>query len=418
MPSIDPPVEKSARILHYLPSDVHGGVEEHALSILVSLREFGFEGIMAAPQTLLRAMKSELDRAGVGTLAVEPFSPLDPRAMVGFARTIRDARASLIHCHMFGATLRAAPLARLMGMKAVVVETCHGPEAWRFGKPLKGRFWVDRLLTAGLVDRYIAVSRAAAAHLRERKGISTDKITVIHNGRDLTRYRTASEADRSRARAKLGLGDAPTILVLGRLDTQKGHVFLLEALGMLAPHRPEMITLLAGDGPLREQLVAQARDAGLADRVRFLGFRSDAPTLLAACDMVVLPSLYEGLPLVAIEALAAGKPIVATAVGGTPEVVNDGQSGLLVPPANPGALACAIGKVLDSPSLASRFALNGRERVERDFALRAQIEKTVAVYRELTSESVRRTSPSHETDGHLNKWSTALEKAQVSESSE
>ena len=137
----------------------------------------------------------------------------------------------------------------------------------------------------------------------------------------------------------------------------------------------------------------------------------------AALDAVALSSANEGTPVAVIEALAAGKPIVATAVGGTPEVVSDGQSGLLVPPANPRALACAIGKVLDSPSLAVQFGLNGRERVERDFALRAQIEKTVAVYRELTTGRLSRKSPSCEAGAHL-KWSTALEKAQVSESSE
>ncbi len=376
------------RILHYLPSDAHGGVEEHALSILVSMRDFGIRPILAAPDALVRNMSSQLVAFGVETVHVEPFSPFDLRALARFARIIRAARPDVVHCHMFAATLRAAPVARLMGVRAIV-ETCHGPEAWRFGKPLKDQFWIDRLLTAGFVDRYIAVSDAAASHLRERKGISPGKITVIHNGRDLAHFRPACAPERERARKELGLGDEQAILVMGRLHEQKGHAFLLQALRLIIPHRPRLVALLAGDGPLREELEGQAKAAGIAERVRFLGFRSDAQGLFAACDLVVLPSLYEGLPLVAVEALAAARPIVATGVDGTPEVVIDGKTGLLVPPADPAALARAIERILDDESLGLWLATNGRAWVEREFTLRTQMEKTVALYRDLAARKPR-----------------------------
>lgn len=375
---------ENIRVLHYLPSEVHGGVEEHALSILVSLRDFGLGPILAAPSALIREMNPELSAFGIEAIQVEPFSPFDFRALTRFAQVVRSAHADLMHCHMFAATLRAAPMARLIGVRTIV-ETCHGPEAWRFGKPLKGRFRIDRLLTDRFVDHYIAVSNAAASHLRERKGISPAKITVIHNGRDLTRFCPATESERERARAELGIGDEQAILVMGRLHEQKGHTFFLKALGIVMAHRPNVVSLLAGDGPLREELKAQANAAGIAEQVRFLGFRSDAQALFAACDLVVLPSLYEGLPLVAVEALAARRPIVATAVDGTPEVVIDGETGLLVRPADAPALARAIERLLGDKSLGLRLAANGRAWVEQEFTLGGQMEKTVALYRDLAA---------------------------------
>jgi glycosyltransferase involved in cell wall biosynthesis len=159
---------------------------------------------------------------------------------------------------------------------------------------------------------------------------------------------------------------------------------LIDALAILASRRPNLVTLLAGEGPLEPDLRAQCAALGLADRVRFLGHRRNVPELFEASDLVVLPSLYEGLPLVAIEALAANRPLVATEVDGTPEVVINERTGLLVPPANPVALAAAIERLLDNPELASRLASDGRKFVQENFAVRRQIEQTVALYSELT----------------------------------
>ena len=171
---------------------------------------------------------------------------------------------------------------------------------------------------------------------------------------------------------------------MARLDEQKGHRHLIDAIAILASRRPNLVTLLAGEGPLEQSLRAQCAALGLDDRVRFLGYRRDVAELFEAADVVVLPSLYEGLPLVAIEALAAGRPMVATEVDGTPEVVIHERTGLLVPPANPVALAAAIERLLDDPALAARLASDGRKFVHENFAVRRQIEQTAALYSELT----------------------------------
>lgn len=372
-------------VLHLLTGRVFGGAEEHALSILTKMRAHGFEPCLAAPSALIEAMEPNLSAAGVKCLPLEFSSRLDVLTSARLLRFIRRENIAILHCHLFTASLSGAGVARMAGVGAVL-ETCHGPEVWRMGKGLRASFWVDRQV-GRLVDKYIAVSHAAARHLIETKRVPKDKIRVIHNGRDLDRFNPTNAQQRTATRNSLGLRDEPTIMTLARLDEQKGHRHLIDALAKVAVHRPDVVTILVGEGPLENPLRAQCAALGLTDRIRFLGYRRDVPELFEAADMVVLPSLYEGLPLVAIEALAAGRPMVATEVDGTPEVVIHEKTGLLVPPANPTALATAIERLLDNPELASRLAADGRKFVRENFALQRQIDETVALYSELTGQS-------------------------------
>jgi glycosyltransferase involved in cell wall biosynthesis len=369
-------------VLHLLTGRTFGGAEEHALSILEGIGAYGFEPCLAAPATLIAAMEPGLSAAGVKCLPLEFSSRLDVMTGARLLRFLNREKIAILHCHLFAASLLGAGVGRMAGVGAVL-ETCHGPEVWRMRNAMRTRFWVDRQI-GRLVDKYIAVSHAAARHLIGNKSVPKSKITVIHNGRDLDRFAPTDMHRRTATRAALRLGDVPAILAVARLDEQKGHRYLLDALATLAPRRPKLVTLLAGEGPLEHSLRAQCAALGLADRVRFLGYRRDVPELLEAADLVLLPSLYEGLPLVAIEALAAGRPMVATEVDGTPEVVIHERTGLLVPPANPVALAAAIERLLDNPELASRLASDGRKFVHENFAVQRQIEQTAALYSELT----------------------------------
>jgi glycosyltransferase involved in cell wall biosynthesis len=369
-------------VLHLLIGDVFGGAEEHALSILAGIGTHGFEPCLAAPAKLIAAMEPTLTDAGVKCLPLQFSSRLDVLTGARLLRFMRRENIALLHCHLFTASLFGAGIARMAGVGAVL-ETCHGPEVWRMGKGLRASFWVDRQV-GRLVDMYTAVSHAAARHLIGNKRVPKNKIRVIHNGRDLDRFAATDARRRAATRAALGLGDEPTILTLARLEEQKGHRHLIDALAILAARRPNLVTLFAGEGPLEQGLQAQCAALGLTDRVRFLGYRRDVPELLEAADFIVLPSLYEGLPLVAIEALAAERPMIATEVDGTPEVVIDGKTGLLVPPASPVAIAAAIERLLESPELASRLASDGCKFVRENFAVRRQIEQTTALYAELT----------------------------------
>jgi glycosyltransferase involved in cell wall biosynthesis len=187
-----------------------------------------------------------------------------------------------------------------------------------------------------------------------------------------------------RFRAALA-GDAerPIVLAVGRLDAQKGHAYLLAA----AADIPDALFVFVGEGRERSALEAQARALGVAERVRFLGHRDDVPDLLAACDVFVLPSRYEGLPLSVLEAMAAARPVVATAIEGTDEIVRHGETGLLVPPAAPSALAEAIRAVLADRALATRMGQAGRARVGREFSMSRMIDEVTGVYDELLERS-------------------------------
>ena len=257
--------------------------------------------------------------------------------------------------HLFRSTLVAAPLAKWLGVPSVV-ETYHGREAWRKGI-VKGRFGVDRVVSQW-VDRVIAVSESAREFLIHTKGISLEKVTVIPNGCDLSVFRPGRA--RKAVRMELGLdADAPVIGVVGRLEPQKGHQFLLDAFPRVAAEFPNARLLLIGDGSLRTQLARQAARVGIASHVIFAGFRTDIPRLLDAVDLMVLPSLWEGMPLTALEAAAMAKPIVATDVDGTAEVVQDGVTGRLVPPANASALGDAILETLRHPRKACQMGDRG-----------------------------------------------------------
>jgi glycosyltransferase involved in cell wall biosynthesis len=231
----------------------------------------------------------------------------------------------------------------------------------------------QRLIIAG-VGRYVAVSHEVARRLIRKLRWPARKIQVIHNCVSVT-----TECAPHRPIERSG---RPIVLTVARLDEQKGHSYLLEA----AAQVPEAQFVLAGDGPLRASLEAQARALGVEERVKFLGYRSDIANLLADCDVFVLPSLYEGLPLSILEAMSAGKPVIATHIGGTDEVVIAGETGLLVPPADSVALATAIRAVLTDRPLAQRLASAGRARVEQEFSAAKMVQQVIAVYEELLAK--------------------------------
>jgi glycosyltransferase involved in cell wall biosynthesis len=366
------------RLLFVLTSPVRGGVEEVVLALLRRLDPGEFHLGLAAPGALLDALGGDLTGVRVETEAVAAESVRQPREVRRLASFMTRFRPDIVNSHLFRATVVAAPLARWHGARAV--ETYHGREGWRQG-PAALRFLPDRMI-GRLLDRVIAVSEAARAFLISGKGYRADTITVVPNGRDLSVF-TPGPA-REAARKELGLdGAVPLVGVVGRLEAQKGHTHLLDAWPAVVREFPDARCLLVGEGSLRAALAEQARARGVAASVIFAGFRADVPRVLDAIDVLCLPSLYEGMPLTAIEASAMARPVVATNVDGTPEVVRDGHSGRLVPPADPAALARALCDVLRDPEQARRMGQAGRELVLERFDLGRQVEATARVYRSL-----------------------------------
>ncbi len=239
----------------------------------------------------------------------------------------------------------------------------------------------------------IAVSEdVRKAVLDTMPGIPDEKISVISNRVDVSRYGKCRRRDE--IRAGLGFGDTEHLMtVVAILKTQKGHTVLLNALAKVAAKHPHLHLLIAGDGELRRDLEDQVREVRLEGRVHFLGTRKDIPDLLSASDSFVLPSLWEGMPMALIEAMASGLPVVATDVSGTREVMVHGETGLMVPPGDPEKLAQAIDQILSNPAQAQAMGMAGRRRVEANFSAQTQVKEYIALFERNQTNRARRLVP-------------------------
>lgn len=320
------------------------------------------------------AVADELRARGVPVVALRLRGKLDLPRAAGLIRLLRRFRPHVLHAHLFHANLAARLLGRLGGARRVVA-THHVVER----RPLPARRLLERL-TAGRDDVTVCVSEAVARFARERLGASPARLRVIPDGVDLARFSGPAE-DPAAAREALGLPrEGPLLVGVGRLTGQKGWDVLLRALPRLLEAHPSLLLALAGQGQEEAALRALAAGLGLAPRVRFLGFRSDPERVLRAADVVVIPSRWEGFGLVAVEALAAGRAVVASAVDSLPEVL--GQAALLVPPEDPLALAGALRDLLDDPARRAALAAGGPARAAQ-FDARAMIAAYAALYEEL-----------------------------------
>jgi glycosyltransferase involved in cell wall biosynthesis len=237
-------------------------------------------------------------------------------------------------------------------------------------------------LASSLVSGFIAVSDQVGRVMVEVIGPIDDKITVICNGVDTKRYGQA--VDRTLVRSQLGLeANTRLIAMVGTLKKVKGHRYLIEAIASIVPRYPDLHVLFIGDGDLREELQAQVKRLILDDHIHFLGKRHDVPELLAASDLFVLPSLWEGLPMSLLEAMAAGLPIVATEVSGTVQVMIPNKTGILVPPGDSQRLAQAIEQLLSDTTRAQVMGAAAKRRVETEFSAQKQADEHLTLYHRL-----------------------------------
>ncbi len=360
-------------LLFALTASARGRVEEVVLALLRHLEPSQFRIALAAPPALLESFAGDLHGVPVETEAVQADSWLRRRDVGRLAAFVGRVRPHIVNTHGARATMVAAPLAKWQGAK--VVETYHGGGDGSRGRLVPGR------MVSRFVDRAIAVSEAARSSL-VAGGYPADKIVVVPNGRDLSAFRPGVARDA--VRRELGIDRAvPLVGVVGRLESRMGHAELFEAWPSIVAEFPAARLLLIGDGSLRPRLEGRARELGVERQVIFAGTRTDLARMLDAMDVVTLPSLSEGMAMTAIEASAMGRPVVATAVDGIPEVIREARTGRLVPPADPGALSRAIRGVLRDPLGAQRMGRAGRDFVRDRFSLDRQVSSTARVYRDV-----------------------------------
>jgi glycosyltransferase involved in cell wall biosynthesis len=308
----------------------------------------------------------------------EVGSRWDWRGMLATWRRLRRRRPALLHVHHVwpAADRYLASLAGAAGIPHLVVtEHIVGQSHSAPQRALKRR-------ELARADAVTAVCGAVAESIVRDYGVPRGRVRVVPNGADLPDEAAEREPAR-RLRQSLGVGlPRPLWVCAARLEEQKGHAVLLDALAEVARRGLDFAVALAGDGALRGSLEARTTALGLEGRVLFLGQVAEIGPLLAAADGVLLPSLWEGLPLTLLEALARGRPVIASAVGGIPEVIEDGVSGRLLPPGDPAALADALEWLHRRPDAALRLGRSGAECVRERFTWRHVVDTFEAVYDE------------------------------------
>ncbi len=307
----------------------------------------------------------------------------DLKALVKLYRLIRQERPYIVHTHTAKAGLLGRLAARLAGVP-VIVHTYHGHVLHGYFSPVKS--WLLRHMEGALAhmtDRIIAVSDQVKRDLVAYGVAVPEKILVIPLGLELEPFLRCT-VYRGEFRQELGLNnEARMVGIVGRIFPIKNHRLFLDAASYIAAKEPAARFVLVGDGILRPQMERCARDLGIADRVIFTGWRRDLPRIYADLDVLVLSSNNEGTPVSAIEAMAAGCPVVATRVGGLPDLIAEGETGSLVPPGNPQALAATILRLLRDPEAAGRTARTARAVVQERFTLKRLISDTENLYQEI-----------------------------------
>lgn len=366
------------RLAHLIECDGPGGAERIVAHLATTLQAAGAYNLAILPANGEGWLARELTGSGVAIEYFELHRPVSPACARSLADVFRRHDIEVAHSHEFSMAVYGSWASWLAGVQHVI--TMHGSRyyAGRLQRRLAMRAAV------ALSSATVAVSQRLVDDMRRDLWLSRTRIAMVVNGV------AHAEPERTTLREELGLGPADTLLVaVGNLYPVKGHRFAIDALALLARRYPRLHLAIAGRGDLATRLAGQARACGVADRLHLLGLRSDVNGVLAAADIVVHPSLAEGLPLALLEAMFAGRPIIASNVGEIGMALDGGNDGLLVEPGNPAALAAAIDRLLREPDFARSLGARALRRAFGEFDVREMAGRYASIYAETLSGPVR-----------------------------
>ncbi len=372
------------RVMQVVDQLSGGGAETVVREVARNLDRTRFEPSVCVTrpfgQSAVRSSQSAVHAAaelGVPVHCLRRAGRFDLMGFFRLVKLLRRERPDVVHCHKTGSNTLGRLAALMAGVPCIIAHEHTMPERGRVQR------WLDREL-ARRTALVLACDRALRNALIRLEGLAPGNVRVAGNGVDTSRF-YPDESRRISARAALGVADRPVVGVFARLESQKDIPNLLAAAQLVHQEIPGTMFLLVGDGPLRIQLEQLSLALGLRAVVRFLGFRRDTPDLMRAVDVVALSSVWEGMPVSVLEAMASAKPVVATDVGSVSDAVVNQETGLLVPPRSPQLLARALLSLLRNPEARQAMGQAGRQRVEKQFTLQAMVSGIEQVYVEFAS---------------------------------
>lgn len=356
-----------------------GGAQRQLLELVKRLDRRRFQPVVFALSEKKIHLKEAVEKSGAEVILIDQKGKVSVPVLFKLWKMFRRLSPTIVHTYLFTADFYGRLAARMAGVP-ILISSVRSTEPDKKGHYIL----VDRCL-GKWCDAVVANASCISELLTVREKISKSKIHTIHNGVDLARFPYPMQ--NGHLRKTLGFPEASLILgTIGRLGPEKDHRTLLYAIAELYKMNVRPYLVLIGDGPLYEPLVHLSEKLGIASYLRWLGPRSDIPELLAGIDLFVLPSRYEGCPNVVLEAMAAGKCIVATRVGGTPEVIENGETGVLVRPGEVQEFVDAISFFKRHPERISVMGEKARRAISEQFTVERMVQKTEALYDRLLKE--------------------------------
>jgi glycosyltransferase involved in cell wall biosynthesis len=362
------------RVVEVMATGTNGGAQEHVYSLVTRLNPANYEVCVISLSH--GSSVRRLEKAGINVCVID--EPDDRLAVQALADVLAPMEPEIVHNHMYRAEVIGTRAALLLGEKG-----CKRPALISTVHSSRVRCAEDRLALrqlTPLMDRLIAVSKAIEHKIRE-EGRAGAPVSLIYNGVDLQRYNHQQPCCTLHEDYSIP-ESSPIVGVVARLEAEKGHRTLVDAWPLVLAAHPEAWLLVVGEGSERDSLESQAASLGIADRVVFTGRREDVPAVTAALDISVLPSYREAQGLSVLEAMALGRPVVASEVGGIPEMIENGVSGLLVPPNDHVALADAIARLLSDHPYADMIARRGHDVVHDRFCIELMVNAIETLYDE------------------------------------
>jgi glycosyltransferase involved in cell wall biosynthesis len=357
--------DRRIRVLQLVEGFGRGGAEKKLHELIERIDRNRFDTTICSLDIGGRDLEEEFRNTGYETVILPRKSRVDWQLVAQLIDMIHTRRIDVVMTTLYYADVLGQLAAALGRVRAVYSwETSSAPEYL-----VTRRLWPYRM-TVRFADKVVAVSKAVASYLADQRHVPRSKIEVIPYGVDLSRY---SAFRNGQLREQFGLSRKHVVIgMVGRLEPDKGHDILIETASRM--NRSDVRFMLAGQGSLEPSLKQEVRERGLEEQFVFLGFRKDIHRILPLFDIVTLPSLHEGLPNAILEAMAVGKPVVATAVGGIPEAVVHNETGILIEPGSSDSLETALEKLINTKALREEMGASGRRRMENVYSLEKQIE--------------------------------------------